>query len=132
MVVVASISLTAWASDLKVTSSELDHARLYLQQTQNQVVGATKGLSSVQWNFKPAPDRWSIAEIVEHMVLAQDLIVGPIHEQLAKAPAPGERNTKAVDEAVISLVPDRTSKFQAPDALQPTGRWQPAASLENC
>jgi hypothetical protein len=51
-------------------------------------------------------------------------------QQLAKAPAPGERNTKAVDEAVISLLPDRTAKFQAPDVLQPTGRWKPAVSME--
>src|SRR5215472_6535585 len=130
MAVVVSIGLMACAADLKLTSSELDHARLYLRQTQNEVVGATKGLSPAQWNFKPAPERWSIAEIVEHMVVVQDLILGPIHEQLAKAPAPGERNSKAVDEAVISLVPDRTAKFQAPDALRPTGRWKPAASME--
>jgi hypothetical protein len=128
--VLASVGLTAWAAELKVTSSELDRARLYLQQTQDEVVGATKGLSPAQWNFKPAPDRWSIAEIVEHMVLAQELILGPIHEQLAKAPAPSEPNTKAVDDAVINLVPDRTAKFQAPDVLQPTGRWTPAVSME--
>jgi hypothetical protein len=128
--VLASVGLTAWAAEMKVTSSELDRARLYLQQTQDEVVGATKGLSTVQWNFKPAPDRWSIAEIIEHMVLAQELILGPIHEQLAKAPAPAESNTKAVDDAVINLVPDRTSKFQAPDVLQAIGRWKPAVSME--
>jgi hypothetical protein len=128
--VLAAVGLTAWAAELKVTPSELDRARLYLKQTQDEVVGATKGLSPAQWNFKPAPDRWSIAEIVEHMVLAQELILGPIHEQLSKAPAPSEPNTKAVDDAVINLVPDRTAKFQAPDVLQPTGRWKPAVSME--
>jgi hypothetical protein len=130
IVVLASVGLTAWAAELKVTSSELDRARLYLQQTQDEVVGATKGLSPAQWNFKPVPDRWSIAEIVEHMVLAQELILGPIHEQLSKAPAPSEPNTKAVDDAVINLVPDRTAKFQAPDVLQPSGRWKPSVSME--
>lgn len=130
MAVVALISATAWAADMKMKSSDLDHARLYLQQTQSEVVGATKGLTAAQWNFKPAPDRWSIAEIVEHMVLAQDLILGPIREQLAKAPAGGERNNKAVDDAVISLLPDRTAKFPAPDILQPTGRWKPAVAMD--
>src|SRR5579859_2033785 len=96
------VTATAWAA----TSSDVDRARLYLQQTQNEVVGATKGLTAAQWNFKPAPDRWSIAEIVEHMVLAQDLILGPIREQLAKAPAGGERDVKAVDSAVVRLLPD--------------------------
>jgi hypothetical protein len=123
------IGLTALAADTKMSSSELDHARLYLQQTQNLVIGATKGLSVAQWNFKPAPDRWSIAEIVEHMVLAQELILGPVRERLAKAPAPAGDN-RQVDEVIISQMPDRTAKYQAPEPLQPTGRWKPAVSLE--
>src|SRR5579885_3429484 len=87
------ISFTAFAADPTISSAELDRARLYIQQTQTLVVGATKGLSPAQWKFKPAADRWSIAEIVEHMVLAQDLILGPIREQLAKAPAAADRDT---------------------------------------
>jgi hypothetical protein len=123
------ISLTAWAADSKVTNTEVDHARVYLQQTETLVVGATKGLSPAQWNFKPAPDRWSIAEILEHMVLAQDLISGPIRDQLAKAPAAGERDNRRVDQIVTTVMPDRTTKFQAPEVLQPTGRWTPAVAM---
>lgn len=130
MAAVVLIGLTGWAEDGRMTPSDLDHARLYLQQTRDEIVGATKGLTPEQWNFKPAPDRWSIAQIVEHIALAQDLILGPIHEQLAKAPAGGERNNKAVDEAIVSLLPDRTAKFQAPDVLLPTGRWTPAVAMD--
>jgi hypothetical protein len=126
----ASIGVTAFAADPKLTPSDLDHARLYLQQTQSLVVGATKGLSQAQWNFKPASDRWSIAGIVEHIVLAQELVLGPVREQLAKAPAPGERDSRRVDQVVISQMPDRTAKFQAPEFLQPTGRWKPAESMD--
>lgn len=129
-IAIGSISLTAFAADPKVTSLELDHARLYLQQTQTGVIGATKGLSQAQWNFKPAADRWSIAEIVEHMVLTQDIILGPVREQLAKAPAASERDTKQVDAIVINQIPDRTAKFPAPEVLRPTGRWTPAESMD--
>jgi len=130
MVVITSIGLTVWAAASSVTSSELDHARLYLEQTQNGVVGATKGLSQAQWNFKPAPDRWSIAEIVEHMVLTQDLVLGPTREKLAKAPPPSERDNTLVDAIVVNQIPDRTSKFKAPEFLQPTGRWTPAVAMD--
>lgn|SRR5215813_5899275 len=130
MVVVTSIGLTVLAADPSVTSSELDHARLYLQQTQNGVVGATKGLSQAQWNFKPAPDRWSIAEIVEHMVLTQDLVLGPTREKLAKAPPPSERDSKLVDAIVVNQIPDRTTKFKAPEFLQPAGHWTPAVAMD--
>lgn len=127
---VGCTGLTALAADPKLTPSELDHARIYLQQTESEVVGATKGLSQAQWNFKPAPERWSIAEIVEHMVLAQDLILGPVREQLAKAPAPNERDNSLVDAVVVNQLPDRTAKFKAPDFLQPTGRWTPAIAMD--
>jgi hypothetical protein len=123
LAVLGCIGLTAFASEPTLSSSDVDHARVYLQQTQDLVIGATKGLSKAQWNFKPAPDRWSIAEILEHMVLAQDYVLGPVREQLAKAPPPGERDNRRVDEIVIAQMPDRTAKFQAPDFLQPTGRW---------
>jgi len=127
----ASLVLTALAADPKAAPTDLDHARLYLQQTQSLAAGATQGLSLAQWNFKPAPDRWSIAEIVEHMVLAQDLVLGPVRQQLAQAPAPPRGDDhERVDAIVINRMPDRTAKFQAPDFLQPTGRWTPAESME--
>ena len=125
------IGLTALGADQKLTSTEVEQARLYLQQTRNGVVGATKGLSEAQWKFKPAPDRWSIAEIVEHMVLAQKLFLGPVREQLAKAPlATADRDYKQVDAVVVNQIPDRLTKFKAPEMLQPAGRWTSSQALD--
>lgn len=36
-----------------------------------QVVSAVSGLTTEQGAFKPAPDRWSVQEVVEHLVLAE-------------------------------------------------------------
>jgi hypothetical protein len=130
MVVLASMALTSSAAELTVSTADIEHARLYLKQTQDLVIGATKGLSKQQWAFKPAPDRWSIAEIVEHMVAAQEYVLGPVWKELAKAPAPGERDTARVDEIVIDQMPDRTAKFRAPEFLQPTGHRSPAECME--
>jgi len=33
----------------------------YLEQTRDAVVAATKNLTPAQWNFKAAPDKWSVA-----------------------------------------------------------------------
>ena len=120
----------ASTSEHKLTAQELDQARKFLEQTQNSVVGATRGLSDAQWKFKPAPDRWSIAEIVEHMVLAQDLVLGPTREKLAKAPPPSGRDSKLVDAIVVNQIPDRTVKFKAPEFLEPTGRWTPPVAMD--
>jgi hypothetical protein len=121
----------AHAADRKLTPTELEQGRLYLQQTRDYIVGATKGLSEAQWKFKPGPDRWSIAEILEHIVLAQDLVLGPIQEQLARAPeAPADRDFKQVDAIVLNQIPDRLNKFPAPPPVQPTGRWTHAVASD--
>src|SRR5258708_10301486 len=125
----ACTGVCAYGADQQLTSSELEQGRLYLQQTRAYVVGATKGLSEAQWKFKPAPDRWSIAEIVEHVVVTQEFVLGPIREQLAKAPvASADRDYKQVDGIVVNQLPDRLAKFPAPQVLQPTGRWSPAVA----
>jgi len=103
---------------------------LYLEQTRDGVIGASKGLSPAQWNFKPAPDRWSIAEIVEHIVIVQERVLGPVREQLTSAPPATGQDSTVVDGIVIHQFPDRTQKFKAPDPVHPTGQLSPAAALD--
>jgi hypothetical protein len=130
MAAIGFAGLATLAAAPKVTAPELDRARLYLEQTRDGVIGATKGLSQAQWNFKPAPDRWSIAQIVEHIVIAQELVLGPVQEQLAKAPPPPERDDRQVDSIIINQLPDRTVRAKAPEVVQPTGRWSPEVAMQ--
>lgn len=73
-------ALATRAQDL--SQAEKDRALQYLETTKNGVVNATKGLSEAQWNFKPGPERWSIAEVMEHLAAAEDLIRGLVQEQV--------------------------------------------------
>ena len=110
------------------TQEERDRAVKYLNETRAKVMEATKGLSVAQLNFKPAPDRWSVAEVAEHIAAAEDMLYGTIQDQIMKAPArPAGEDVKAVDEFVLAAIPDRTHKAQAPEALKPTNRF---AALE--
>lgn len=52
-----------------LTPSERAQGLRYLDQTRYGVIETTKGPSEDQWKFKPAPDRWSIAEVVEHLAV---------------------------------------------------------------
>jgi uncharacterized damage-inducible protein DinB len=56
----------------ELSQAEKDKALQYLESTKKDVLDATKDLSPAQWNFKPAPDRWSIAECMEHIAIAED------------------------------------------------------------
>ena len=110
---------------------EVEQARAYFTQTRDGLIGATKGLSQAQWNFKPAPDRWSIAENLEHVVFVQERVLGPMWEQLAVAPpAPADHDRAEIDLIVLHWFPDRRGKIPGPEALHPTGRWSPAEALD--
>ncbi len=105
----------------------------YLEKTRRGVLAATKGLTEAQWNFKQAPNRWSVAEVVEHIAAAEDLLMSKIQGQVMNAPARTEtEDLKALDQLVMQRVPDRSTKVQAPEPLVPNNRFgSPQASLKH-
>jgi hypothetical protein len=103
--------------------SDQDRAALvdYLKTTREQVLAETAKLTPAQWNFKPAPDRWSVGEVVQHLALAEPFIFGMQQKLVAAPPASPEQvaATKGKDEMIRKGVPDRTRKAQAPEPIQP-------------
>lgn len=125
-ILAATPTSTDSASEKWLTEQELEQARLFLQQTRNSVIGATKGLSEAQWRFKPAPGQWSIAENMDHIVIVQERVLGPVLAKLASDPAPfANRDYKAVDAIVIHQFPTRLVKFQAPEFVRPVDQIEP-------
>ena len=121
------------ASSQTLTAADRDRAMQYLESTKQAVLDATAGLSEAQWNFKPAPDRWSVAEVVEHIAAAEDFLMGMVTNQVMKAPTrPAGDDVKAIDDMVVAKIPDRSHKAQAPEPLTPTNRFGSAqASLKH-
>src|SRR5258708_2698315 len=89
------------------------------------------GLSEAQWNFKPAPDRWSIAECAEHIGVTETFILNLITEQALKGPAEPEKRAlvQGKDNSLMTMAVDRTAKFKAPEAIQPTRRWTTSGEI---
>ena len=112
--------------------ADKEKALALLESSKKGVLAATKGLSEAQWNFKPAPDRWSIAECMEHIAAAEDFIRGNITENVMKAPAVPDRDIAKIDTGILTGVADRTNKVQAPEPLKPTNRFgSPQASIKH-
>jgi len=130
VLLLGTLCLAAGAVD-DVTPQDRDYARHYLTQTRDALIEATKGLSEAQWKFKADPDCWSIAEVVEHLALIEDMVLG-ILAKIGDAPAgPADRDPKQVDAFILAKMPDRSEKAQAPPQATPTARWTPAATLEH-
>lgn len=126
------LALAASVRAQELTQADSDKAVQYLESTKKDVLDATKDLSPAQWNFKPAPDRWSVAECMEHIAAAEDYVRGMVVEKVMLAPAVPGRDVVAIDAAIIANVPDRTTKRQAPDEIKPSNRFgSPQGSIDH-
>ena len=98
----------------------------YLKDTEKNLLDSFSHLSDAQLNFKPAPDRWSVMEVAEHVTKAEDMFNQMVTENVMKSPAEPDKAASVVgrEEFVLTKVPDRSVKAQAPEALKPTGQWK--------
>ena len=132
LALVCALLLGAATRAQELSQADKDKALALLESTKKDVLDTTTGLSPAQWNFKPAPDRWSIAECMEHIAAAEDFIRGNIENGVMKAPAAPGRDTAAIDAGIIANVPARKTKVQAPDAIKPTNRFgSPQGSIDH-
>ncbi len=104
-----------------MTPAERERAVAYLAETREKLLRTTRNLSPTQLQYKPAPDRWSVAECLEHIVVVEDVILANIQKSLQQPPD----STKPVmgDDGVTGTVVDRSFRVQGPDRLMPSGRW---------
>jgi hypothetical protein len=124
-------SSAAAQSAASLTSEERKQAVDYLELTRKKFLDSIKGLSDEQWKYKPAPDRWSVAEVAEHIGISEQTIFGMITGQIMKSgPDPSKRAAaKGKEEQILKMIPDRTTKAQAPEMLKPVGRWATREAL---
>jgi hypothetical protein len=110
-----------------LTRNERNRAMSELHAGRKQFLDSLRRLSEAQWKFKPAADRWSIAECAEHIAVSEDSIMGTIRERILKSPvadAAMRKQAEGKDEKVIVALLDRSQKAQAPGELRPTGKWK--------
>jgi DinB superfamily len=113
-----------------MTESEREFATKQLQEGRDAVLRAIDGLADAQVRFKPQPDRWSIADCVEHLAAAEDLLF----DLIAKgAPNPdGVPLDPAKEGRLVAAIVDRSRKFAAPAALRPHAHFEsPAAAVKH-
>jgi uncharacterized damage-inducible protein DinB len=108
-----------------LTDQERAEAVKYFEDTRQSFLDAIKGLSDAQWRYKAGPDRWSIAEVAEHIAVSEETIFNLVTKQLMQAPAAPEKKeaAKGKDALIRAAVTNRSVKAQAPEMLKPANRW---------
>ena len=120
--VVLSLSVAPTAAQ-PLTQQERDTLVKHLEQTRQAFLDSIEGLSDAQWAYKAGPDRWSIAEVAEHIAVSESVILQLVTEKIMKGPATPPNPSPMPDEKLVAALLDRSGKFQAPEFLKPTNRW---------
>ena len=111
-----------------LTQQDRDYVLSQLHASHRVFLDALAGLTEAQWKFKPAPDRWSIAECAEHVALSEDFMFERI-QKLLKTPAAPEKKSEVTNDEIMKGWLDRGQKAQAGAATSPTGRFAAPAKL---
>jgi len=77
---------------------------------------------------KPAPDRWSVADVLEHLSIIEARVVMMLGVMIPTAPERAGLVSSGLADAAIAAIRDRSSRVVAPDAIQPTGTVSPDAA----
>jgi hypothetical protein len=90
-----------------------------IEQSAGLLIARLSGLSDETARSRPAQDRWSVLEIVEHILLVDARFRARIEEG-ERLSAPHSDPTH--EAALLKFVIDRTQKREAPEASRPQGR----------
>ena len=97
-----------------------------LSATRAGLRAAVEGVPAQIRGQKPAPDRWSVNEVLEHLSLVETLFTQRISGAIDKARQEGLGPEQASERAVLpadieTRVADRTNPRTAPEAARPHG-----------
>lgn len=116
--VLLAISVASPIIAENLSQGDRDFMLSHLHATRKQLLDATANLTEAQWKFKPAPEKWSTAGVVEHLALTERALLGMVQKLMAGPAAPPQ--TKIEDSVILKGMPDRTQRANAPEMLQPS------------
>ena len=75
------------------------------------------------WSSKPAEDRWSVGEVVEHIILAEEALFATATGALEEPEDPDweQMASGASISHLVGMFQDRSQKFPAPPQFVPKG-----------
>ena len=104
----------------------LDDLQSYLDHARRKVLGLADRVPRELWTRRPAPDRWSVLDNLEHLVLTERFCGDLLERMLDRARREGRMSRglpiRWVDARPVML--DAEGKtYTAPVWAEPRGRW---------
>lgn len=113
----------AQASDPALSAAERAKLLSLLNDSRDQLYQSIGGLTPAQWTWQPAPERWSVGLVVEHIMRSEVLLFKKAEEALNSQPNPDwEKKTTGKTEFLEKIMPTRQGRAQAPFEIRPEGK----------
>lgn len=110
-----------------MTDGERQRLVSHLEMTESWLVSELAGLSDAQLQFRMSPDSWSIADVVEHLSIAEPQYWKQLQDSL-KPPAAGYKS-ESTDAAILWYGIDRTNRTRTGEARVPHQKATPKETL---
>lgn len=115
-----ALTSSLFAADPKITDAERTKLVDYLKSSQTEFLSYVDGVSEAQWTWKAAPDRWSVGETAEHIVLAEGFLFDLAMKAMDSPVNPDwEARTSNKTALLERALPNRSTKVQAPEPIKP-------------
>ena len=125
------------ATDAEERITEPERAQLLdlIDESRAQYLALLAGASDAQWSWKPKPDRWSVGECAEHILLSNETLFAWAKNALAAEANPQwKEKTAGKTEFLFQVMPNRRPAGQggatAPIEIRPTGEVSRKAIVE--
>lgn len=106
-------------------NSERESMIKVLQQSHEKFMKAISGLTSEQLNYKTSSSKWSIAECIEHVTLAEIRFPEIVKEEMLKPSEPEKRKKINIkDEAIQPKMTSRKWKAKSPEIFKPSNKFK--------
>ncbi len=118
--------------DGSLTKSDRKEINNYLKKTRTSLIKKIESLTDDQWRYKPNPETWSPAEIAEHILKAEAVVLKRVEGIVEKEYKPDQMlGSKEKAEEMIEFIVSRREKFKAPEPVSPSGSFEsPEAFIE--
>jgi uncharacterized damage-inducible protein DinB len=90
-----------------------------LRESRHNFLESFAEITEEEAHLRPAPNRWSVLETVEHLTTAEGIQLKLLQTQ--RTPRPADAPNREM--VFLQVVSERTNKMQSPESAVPNGRF---------
>ena len=88
LLAIAVPALQLRAADPNMSAEERTHVVKLLEDSQKEYLSYIENVSEAQWSWKPTPDRWSVGQTAQHILLSETALFGAMERARPRPPIP--------------------------------------------